>query len=153
MGTKFKGDTESKIILDTFIKFFRSSESIKVKLSNFIEESGLTDGQFYVLDVLYHLGNLSQKELAIKIMRSEGNVTMIIRNLLQRKLIKRTRKKDDRRVAVISITEKGKEEYEKLFPKFLLAVKGEFSILNYEEQKTFQELCKKLGLSSKTFHD
>lgn len=145
MGTKFQGSAEEKIALDCFIKLFRASELIRNNSTRIVNESGYSDGQFFVLDTLYHLGSLSQKTLSEKIMRTEGNLTMIISNLLKRKLIRRVRSKDDGRVFIISLTEKGKTEYEKLFPYFLEAVKSDFDVLSKEEKVQLQNICRKLG--------
>lgn len=145
MGTKFNGSTDEKLALDCFIKLFRASEVIKNNSTRIVNERGFSDGQFFVLDTLYHLGSMSQKLLSEKIMRTEGNLTMIISNLLKRKLIKRIRSKHDGRVFIISITDKGKSEYEKTFPFFLEAVKNDFSVLTKEEKIFFQNICKKLG--------
>lgn len=145
MGTKFQGSVEEKIVLDCFIKLFRASELIRNKSTKVINDIGFSNGQFFVFDSLYHLGSLSQKTLSEKIMRTEGNLTMIISNLLKRKLIKRVRSKDDGRVFIISLTEKGKTEYEKLFPYFLHAVKSEFDVLSKEEKILLQNICRKLG--------
>lgn len=147
MGTKFNGSTDEKLALDCFIKLFRASEVVKNNSTRIVNEKGFSDGQFFVLDVLYHLGDMSQKLLSEKIMRTEGNLTMIIRNLLKRKLIKKIRSKDDGRVFIISITDNGKSHYEKTFPFFLEAVKNDFSILTKEEKIFLQNVCKKLGMA------
>lgn len=145
MATKFNGSSDEKLALNCFIKLFRASEIVKNNSTRIVNEKGFSDGQFFVLDVLYHLGSLSQKLLSEKIMRTEGNLTMIISNLLKRKLIKRIRSKDDGRVFIISITQKGKSEYERTFPFFLEAVKNDFSVLTKEEKIFLQDICKKLG--------
>jgi MarR family 2-MHQ and catechol resistance regulon transcriptional repressor len=145
MGTKFKGTKEEILDLNCFIKFFRASEVLKNNATKLINEQGYSDGQFFVLDVLYHLGELPQKIISEKIMRTEGNLTMIINNLLKRKLIKRIRSKDDKRIFLISISEKGKLQYEMLFPFFLEAVKKNFSVLSVEEKILLEGICKKLG--------
>ncbi|BDQ03978.1 MarR family winged helix-turn-helix transcriptional regulator [Ignavibacterium sp.] len=146
MGSKFNGSFEQKNSLDSFIKLFRASEIVKSKIAAVTNSYGYSDGQFYVLDVLYHLGNLPQKILAEKIMRTEGNMTMIINNLRKRKVIKRNRSKDDGRVHIISLTEKGKSEFEKIFPAVVVEIEKIFEALNPDEKNLLQNLCKKLGL-------
>lgn len=149
MGSKFSGSFEQKLALDSYIKLFRASEILKAKISAVTNIYGFSDGQFYVLDALYHHGHLPQKILAEKIMRTEGNITMIINNLLKRKEIKRTKSQDDRRVHIISLTEKGKKEFEKIFTAVLKEIETMFCSLNQEEKIVLQNLCKKLGLSVK----
>lgn len=149
MGSKFKGTFEEKLSLESYIKLFRASEIVKNKISSVTNSLGYSDGQFYVMDVLYHLGNLPQKVLAEKIMRTEGNITMIINNLLKRKVIKRTKSKADGRVHLISLSEKGSLEFERIFPEFVREVQKVFSSLTKEEKFLLQNLCKKLGVSLK----
>ncbi len=45
---------------------------------------GLTESQFGVLDSLFHLGPMKQKEIGKKILKSGGNITMVINNLEKR---------------------------------------------------------------------
>ncbi|AFH48213.1 MarR family transcriptional regulator [Ignavibacterium album JCM 16511] len=149
MGSKFDGSFEQKNALNSFIKLFRASEILKSKISAITNSNGFSDGQFYVLDVLYHLGSLPQKTLAEKIMRTEGNITMIINNLLKRKAIKRIKSENDGRVHIISLTEKGKNEFEKIFPFVLKEIETMFASLTNEEKILLQNLCKKIGLSQK----
>lgn len=147
MGSKFNGSIEKKIALETYIKFFRASEIVKSKIAAITNSHGFSEGQYYVLDALYHLGSLPQKVLAEKIMRTEGNITMIINNLLKRKIIKRTKSKKDGRVHIISLTEKGKTEFEKIFPVVANEIETIFASLTPEEKILLQNLCKKAGLS------
>ncbi len=149
MGSKFKGSEDQIIALNSFIKFFRASEVVKSKISLITNSHGYSDGQFYVLDVLYHLGSLPQKKLAEKILRTEGNLTMIINNLLKRKVVKKTKSKEDGRIYIISLTEKGKTEFEKIFPLIVNEIESIFISLDQNEKITLQNLCKKVGLSVK----
>lgn len=147
MASRFDGSFEQKLNLNSYIKLFRASEIVKSKISAITNSYEFSDGQFYVLDVLYHLGSLPQKTLAEKIMRTEGNITMIINNLLKRKAIKKIKSENDGRVHIISLTEKGKNEFEKIFPFVLKEIETMFSSLTNEEKILLQNLCKKLGLS------
>lgn len=147
MSSKFIGSSEKKLDLDSYIKLFRASEIVKAKISAVTNSYGFSEGQYYVLDVLYHLGDLPQKILAEKIMRTEGNITMIINNLLKRRVIRKTKSTEDGRVHYISLTNKGKNEFEKIFPIVVDEVQNIFSGLTNEEKIQFQNLCKKLGLS------
>lgn len=58
MGSKFSGSFEQKLALDSYIKLFRASEILKAKISAVTNIYGFSDGQFYVLDALYHHGHL-----------------------------------------------------------------------------------------------
>ena len=51
----------------------------------------LTISQFGVLEALYHKGPLCQRDIAAKILKSTGNITMVIDNLEKRELVRRER--------------------------------------------------------------
>jgi MarR family 2-MHQ and catechol resistance regulon transcriptional repressor len=101
-----------------------------------------------MLDTLFHLGPLSQSELGKKLLKSGGNITMIVDNLEKRKLVKRERSKNDRRFFTIHLTKRGNNLIEKLFPEILSALINEIYILNEDEQIEFQRVCKLLGLGN-----
>jgi MarR family 2-MHQ and catechol resistance regulon transcriptional repressor len=111
-----------------------------------LAKEGLTESQFYLLDVLYHCGPMNQKELGKKIFRSEGNITMVVNNLERRKLIMKKQYPDDKRIYIIKLKTEGKELYEKVFPKFLKAMVREFEGIKEKEHKEFQKICRRIGL-------
>jgi len=144
MATHYKGSLKEVNILNSYIKLVRAFESISSRLYMKLDKEGLTESQFYLLDVLYHCGPMNQKELGKKIFRSEGNITMIVNNLERRKLIKKKQNPDDKRIYIIKLKTEGKELYEKVFPKFLKAMMREFEGIKEKEHKEFQKVCKKI---------
>ena len=81
-----------------------------------------------------------------KLLKSGGNITLVIDNLEKQDLVKRERGKEDRRLFYIYLTEKGKNLFEKIFPEYLNSILGAINILTDSEQIEFQRLCKKIGL-------
>ncbi len=146
MGTHYKGSLKEINVLNSFIKLIRSFESISSRLYIELNKNGLTECQFYALDALYHLGPINQKELGKKISRSEGNVTMVVNNLEKRNLIEKKRCENDKRIYIIKLKNKGKDLYEKVFPKFLKTIIKEFEGIKNKEHKEFQKVCKKIGV-------
>lgn len=146
MGTHYKGTQKEINVLNSYIKLVRAYETLKSNLYLIFEKEGLTESQFYALDVLYHLGQMSQKDLGRKISRSEGNITMVVNNLLRQKLIKKKQNEDDKRIYLITLTSEGKNLYEKVFPKFLRNILIEFEGIKEKEHKWFQKICKQIGL-------
>ena len=59
--------------------------------------SDVTVSQFGVLEALHHLGPLRQGEISAKLLRSGGNITLVVDNLEARGLVQRTREANDRR--------------------------------------------------------
>ena len=102
--------------------------------------------QFGVLEAIYHVGPLSQAELAKKILKSTGNITMVIDNLEKRGLVRRERKEGDRRYYAVQLTPEGKKLISSIFPRHAGKIVETMNILTKAEQETLGQLCKKLGL-------
>ncbi len=145
MGTHFKGSKKEITSLNTFIKLTRAAETINSKLKLSLDDYGLSEGQFAVLDALFHLGSLSQRDLGKKLLKSGGNITMVVDNLEKMGYVQRKRNKDDRRFYLIELTLKGKKKFEETLPSQVQLITRMMSTLNKSEQKDLQFLCKKLG--------
>jgi len=146
MGTKYAGTKEEKRALNTFIKLIRAGQSLSGRVEAHFSELGLTVSQFGVLEALYHLGPLNQKNLAAKILKSTGNITMVIDNLEKRGLVKRRRDEKDRRHYSVAITPKGAGLISSFFPKHVARIVEEMSVLSGDEQDALGSLCRKIGL-------
>ena len=147
MGSHFKGTKEEIRVLDTYIKLMRATDSINSKTNSFLAESNLTESQFHVLDALFHLGDLSQKDLAKKLLKSGGNITMVVDNLEDRKFVKRKRSKKDRRMIYVHLTSDGEKKIKNTLPRIVNILTKEMKRINADEQETLQKLCKKIGIS------
>lgn len=149
MATHYKGSASEKATLNAFIKLMRASESLAARLNRHLAEANLTISQFGVLETLFHLGPLNQKTLGDKLLKSGGNITMVIDNLEKCGHVERHRDPDDRRSVLIHLTKKGKCFIEEFFPKHLEVIKKEFSVLSRREKKDLAEICRKLGLQER----
>ncbi|MBI2516729.1 MAG: MarR family transcriptional regulator [Opitutae bacterium] len=145
MGTRHKGPIEEINALNAFIKLQRAAESVSTRVHGVLPEI-ITITQFGVLESLYHLGPLCQGELAEKLLRSGGNLTLVVDNLEKAGLVVRERDPADRRFVVVKLTEKGTTFITALFPKVVERVNQEMGILSSTELLDFSRLCKKIGL-------
>jgi MarR family 2-MHQ and catechol resistance regulon transcriptional repressor len=145
MPTHYKGDPEIERALSAYINFTRAANSVAARLDAQIESSGLTTGQFAVLEALLHLGPLSQHTLGQKLLRSGGNVTVVVDNLEKRGRVRRERLKDDRRVVVLHLTPSGRRLIAKIFPQHARAIADEMNRLSPSEQEALRALCRRLG--------
>ena len=89
MGTHYKGSRKETDALNSYIKLIRAAESLNSKINLELSKLDLTESQFGVLDALLHLGPLKQKEIGKKILKSGGNITMVIDNLEKQDLVQR----------------------------------------------------------------
>jgi MarR family 2-MHQ and catechol resistance regulon transcriptional repressor len=146
MATHFKGPPGQANALDSYIKLMRASHSVTARIHRHLSECKLTISQFGVLDALYHLGPLFQRDLAKKHLMSDANITMVVDNLEKRSLVRRVRRLNDRRFVNVHLTKEGTKLFEEIFPRHVLIVEREMSILDESEQEQLGRLCRKLGL-------
>ncbi|HEX2981826.1 MAG TPA: MarR family transcriptional regulator, partial [Anaerolineaceae bacterium] len=92
-----------------------------------------------------HLGPMTLCEVGRKVLKSNGNITLVVDNLEKLGLVRRERSLEDRRVVNLTITSPGRELIEKIIPEHVAAVVSEMSVLTPEEQVTLAYLSKKLG--------
>lgn len=145
MGTKYEGDPTDIRTLNTYIKFMRAYESMNARLVRHLSEHSLTQSQFGALEVLYHLGPLNQRTIGEKLLKSGGNITLVIDNLERQGWVERRRDREDRRSMVIHLKPKGRSFIADLFPKHLQRIRNEFSILSEGEMEDLAAICRKLG--------
>ncbi len=146
MKKRYKGSREEVRALSAYVKLMRAAESLTSRIHGHLSEHGLTVSRFGVLEALYHLGPLTQKEIAKKILKSTGNITMVIDNLEKRGLVRRERDSRDRRYFIVHLTDEGYDLIEKIFKPHAGIITKEFRVLNRAEQEELARLCKKLGL-------
>ena len=149
MPTHYQGTPEEVRALDTFIKFRRAANAFEARLFAHQAIEDLTPSQFGILETLYHLGPLCQGEVSSKLLKSTGNVTLVLDNLEKRGLVRRVRDTGDRRMVKIYLTPEGEEMIKRIFPHMVAAVESEFSILTEEEQAQLGNLCRILGKNSR----
>lgn len=145
MPTHYQGGDTEKLALDTLIKLTRSVNAVEARMSHAGTMGDLTPSQFGILESLYHLGDLTQHELGQKLLKSGGNITLVIDNLEKRGLVERRRCKKDRRLIYVTLTEAGKQLIAEVFPRHLQTIIEVLSVLDPEEQAQLGRLCRKLG--------
>ena len=89
MPTHYRRKPEQVTALDAYIKLMRTADSVTARLQPVMASVGLTFGQFGTLEALLHLGPLCQRDLGCKLLRSSGNTTVVVNNLVQRGLVRR----------------------------------------------------------------
>ncbi|NBW70076.1 MAG: MarR family transcriptional regulator [Bacteroidetes bacterium] len=148
MPTHYKGSPREIETLNAFIKLSRASNTLHNYLSRKLAECDITESQFGVLEALYHLGPLNQKALGDKILKSGGNITMVVMNLEKQGWVQKDKDPTDLRSHIIRLTPAGEDFIATIFPNHIERVVELFSELSNEELATFGDLCKKIGLKA-----
>lgn len=133
--------------MTTWIQLFRSYNKIRAKESLYIQSFDLTMNQFQILEVLYHRGDLSIGAITKLTMGTPGNVTVVVRNLKRDGFISVIPHSKDKRTSILSITPKGKDVIEKLFPEHAKNLESYFEVLSDDEMDTLFNLLRKLHKS------
>jgi MarR family 2-MHQ and catechol resistance regulon transcriptional repressor len=144
--TQYKGARNEVRALSAFVKLVRAAESVSARIHRHLADTGLSVSQFGVLEAIYHLGPLSQSEIAKKVLKSTGNITLVIDNLEKRDLVKRKRQENDRRYYAVRLTAKGRKLISGIFPRHAAKIMEEMGALSSAEQEALGSLCRKLGL-------
>jgi MarR family 2-MHQ and catechol resistance regulon transcriptional repressor len=150
MRDRYLGNQKETRALKAYVKLMRAAESVTARIHRHLSSTGLTISQFAVLEALYHVGPLSQREIGKKILKSSGNITMVIDNLEKNGLVRRKRNAADRRFFIVHLTDKGYHLIHKIFPPHAAVIAEDFGVLTAAEQDTLGQLCKKLGLSEQS---
>ena len=132
--------------LNTYTKLMRAAETVTSRVSRAMLAADLTISQFGVLEALYHKGPLCQRDIAAKILKSTGNITMVIDNLEKRGLVRRERDSQDRRYLTVYLVDAGTTLIAKVFADVESSIVTEMAALSGDEQELLGNLCKKLGL-------
>jgi len=141
-----KTDSPTYQALNSYTKLMRAAESVTSRTSRPMTAADLTISQFGVLEALLHKGPLCQRDIAAKILKSSGNMTMVIDNLEKRGLVRRERDSEDRRYLTVHLTDAGSALIAKVFVDVRAAIVAEMGSLSGAEQEQLGILCKKLGL-------
>jgi len=148
MNLNQRTDNETKI-LKLCTQLMRATSIVTEKMHRHLLDYKLSISQFGVIEALYHLGPLCQKDLGDKILKTSGNLTLVIDNLEKRGLVRREKDFTDRRKMVVKLTASGNKLIRDIFPKHSKIAQNVFSVLEPKELESLGRLLKKLGLKNK----
>lgn len=102
--------------LNDYIGFIFNNTSRKFNqfATGFFKPYDLTPEQAGIIRRLREQGGISQKELSIRMMKDQTNVTRLLDQLEKKRLVRREPNKEDRRSFLAYLTENGKEISEKI---------------------------------------
>ena len=144
----FEGNKRTAQALDAFVKLMRAANSVSTATHAGLAEADLTVSQFAVLEALYHAGPMCLTVVAHKILKTGGNLTLVVKNLEKRGLVQRKQSPDDRRYFSLHLTPKGNRLIADIFPKHAARITQVLDALTPGEQAELGRLSKKLGMSA-----
>src|SRR5437016_5025098 len=110
-----------------------------------IEETGLGDSDFRVLEVLLHKGPLPVNTIGPIVHLTPGSISIAVDRLVTKGLVSRVESAEDRRVRMVALTPRGKDLIVPAFRKHAGQMRRVFSELSPEELRGLEAALKKVG--------
>jgi MarR family 2-MHQ and catechol resistance regulon transcriptional repressor len=110
-----------------------------------IEDTGLGNSDFRVLEVLLHKGPLPVNTIGPIVDLTPGSISIAVDRLVAKGLVSRVESAEDRRVRIVALTPCGKELIASAFRKHSGQMKRVFSELSPEELRGLEVTLKKVG--------
>ena len=146
MGSRHHGTETEQLALKSYIKLQRAADTVAASAHKHLHQTALSSSQFGVLECLYHLGPLCQRDIGHKILKSSGNISTVIDNLEKNGYVVRERSTEDRRYIQVDLTPSGRALIARLFPIHAAEIVKHMATLTPREQLQLSRLCKKLGI-------
>src|SRR5947208_10470623 len=110
-----------------------------------LEETGIDDTDFRILEALLNKGPLPVNTIGPKVYLTPGSISVAIDRLLDRGLVSRVESPEDRRVRIVSLTSKGKELITPVFRKHAAEIGQVFANASQKEVRSLETILKKIG--------
>jgi MarR family transcriptional regulator, 2-MHQ and catechol-resistance regulon repressor len=110
-----------------------------------IEDTGLGDSDFRVLEVLLHKGPMPVNTIGPIVDLTPGSISIAVDRLFAKGLVTRVESREDRRVRIVALSQRGKDLIVPAFRKHAGQMKRAFSELSPEELRDLEVALKKIG--------
>jgi DNA-binding MarR family transcriptional regulator len=109
--------TDSTILVDDLI---RAASHLEPELEEALAEHGLTRPSYLVLNALRDADDqqLTQRDLMARVKRTSGTLSVRLARLERAGLVERERDADDRRGAIVTLTDRGRERVDAARPAY-----------------------------------
>jgi len=139
--------------LKLFVVLTKAQRSVADLVKDDIQRYGLNPTEFGVLELLYHEGEQPLQKIGEKILLASGSITYVVDKLEKKEYLERIPCPNDRRITFASITEKGREFLNDIFPDHWKQIERITGGLTDEEKVQAIELLKKLGKNTEGNQD
>ena len=139
---------DNELELKLWIVLARAYHSVQAHAMADQERHELSEGEFAVLETLYHKGPLLLVEVQRKVLVSSGGITYLVDRLVRKGLVERRPCTTDRRASYAALTAGGERLIGEIFPAHARAIAHAVSGLTESEKRQAVRLLRKLGLAA-----
>jgi MarR family 2-MHQ and catechol resistance regulon transcriptional repressor len=117
-----------------------------------IQESGLGDSDFRVLEVLLHKGPLPVNVIGPKVFLTPGSISTAVDRLVGKGLVSREEDPEDRRIRLVALTETGKALILPIYRKHVEDIRRVFANFTPADSRQLERLMKKAGRQAEALY-
>jgi MarR family 2-MHQ and catechol resistance regulon transcriptional repressor len=123
----------------------KAHEAAEDYLLRGIEETGISNTDFRILEALLHLGPQPVNTIGPKVNLTPGSISVAVDRLLERGLVSRVESSEDRRVRMVALTKTGKDLIVPIFLKHATEIARMFSDASPKELEMLETILKRTG--------
>lgn len=129
----------------TWLILRKAAGAVESRVVESIEQAGLGQTDFSILETLLHKGTLPVNTLGKKLLLTSGSITTAVDRLVARGLVARADHENDRRVRLVELTKAGRKLIAPAFARHAHELETIVGALNAKERAALITLLKKLG--------
>src|SRR5215831_4996518 len=123
----------------------RALQAIQKYTFERIQQAGVGDSDFRVLEALLHKGPLPVNAIGPKVNLTPGSISVAVDRLYAKGLVTRVESAEDRRIRIVALTPSGKELIVPVFRKHAADIGKVFSELSSNELQQLERTLKRVG--------
>ena len=129
-----------------WLVLWKAAHAVEQNAVESVSRSGLGLSDFAVLELLVHKGPLPVNDIGRRVFLTSGSITAAIDRLESRKLVRRARHAEDRRLRLVDLTDKGERLIRCAFDQHELDMERVMAVLTKDDRLELVRLLKKVGL-------
>ena len=131
----------------------KADEAARDYLYRGLEETGISDTDFRVLEVLLHKGPLPVNTIGPKVHLTPGSISVAVDRLLEKGLVSRCESSEDRRVRIVALTKSGRDLIVPIFRKHAAEIGRVFADASPKELEILEGVLKKAGMRARALSE
>ncbi|HDF1572144.1 TPA: MarR family transcriptional regulator [Staphylococcus aureus] len=138
----------TKQSLNVFVGMNRALDTLEQITKEDVKRYGLNITEFAVLELLYNKGPQPIQRIRDRVLIASSSISYVVSQLEDKGWITSEKDKDDKRVYMACLTEKGQSQMADIFPKHAETLTKAFDVLTKDELTILQQAFKKLSAQS-----
>ncbi len=124
----------------------KAHEAASDYLHKGINDMGISDTDFRVLEALLNKGPLPVNSIGPKVHLTPGSISVAVDRLLEKGLVSRVESCGDRRVRIVALTKKGRHLIVPIYRKHSAEIAKMFTDASAKELRILESALKKAGM-------